>query len=328
MIETKLIWFRNNLITNTLYMKKHLSVLVFISIFLVSNAQQDYQITHYMFDNVSFNPGYAGMNNNICGTILGRQQWAGFEGSPTTGILNVHAPVEMVRGGIGLTYVNDQLGFEKNNIARLNYSYHLGIGAGQLGIGASLGILQKSIEATWQTPSGNPWQQDQSISAEQMSGVVPDFNLGVFYKTNELYLGISTTHIGGLQMNNLNVQNVHHYWITAGYNYDIMPDIKLRPSLLIKSDASSTIMDINVNALYQNKFWGGITWRVGDELAPMLGYQHSLGDGSSLRIGYAYGVTTSEIATYSSGSHDIMLNYCFSLAKPPTIEKSKNPRFL
>ena len=328
MIESKLIWFRNNLITNTLYMKKHLSVLVFISVFLVSNAQQDYQITHYMFDNVSFNPGYAGMNNNICGTILGRQQWAGFEGSPTTGILNVHAPVEMVRGGIGLTYVNDQLGFEKNNIARLNYSYHLSIGAGQLGIGASLGILQKSIEATWQTPSGNPWQQDQSISAEQMSGVVPDFNLGVFYKTNELYLGISTTHIGGLQMNNLNVQNVHHYWITAGYNYDIMPDIKLRPSLLIKSDASSTIMDINVNALYQNKFWGGITWRVGDELAPMLGYQHSLGDGSSLRIGYAYGVTTSEIATYSSGSHDIMLNYCFSLAKPPSIEKSKNPRFL
>ena len=34
------------------------------------------------------------MNNNICGTILGRQQWAGFTGSPTTGILNVHAPVE------------------------------------------------------------------------------------------------------------------------------------------------------------------------------------------------------------------------------------------
>ena len=125
-----------------------------------------------------------------------------------------------------------------------------------------MGILQKSIEAT-QTPSGNPWQQDQSITAEQMSGVVPDFNLGVFYKTNELYLGISTTHIGGLQMSNLNVQNVHH-WITAGYNYDITPDIKLRPSLLIKSDASSTIMDINVNALYQNKFWGGMTWRVGD----------------------------------------------------------------
>ena len=106
---------------------------VLISASLVSNAQQDYQITHYMFDNISFNPGYAGMNNNICGTMLGRQQWVGFAGSPQTGILNVHAPVEMVRGGVGFTYVNDQLGFEKNNIARLNYSYHLGIGTGHAG---------------------------------------------------------------------------------------------------------------------------------------------------------------------------------------------------
>ena len=79
----------------------------------------------------------------------------------------------------------------------------------------------------------------------------------------------------------------------------------MRPSLLIKSDASSTIMDVNVNALFQNKFWGGITWRVGDEIAPMLVIS-TLGDGSSLRIGYAYGYTTSEIGSYSSGSHDIM----------------------
>jgi hypothetical protein len=60
----------------------------------------------------------------------------------------------------------------------------------------------------------------------------------------------------------------------------------------------------------------------------MLGYQHSLADGSSLRIGYAYGITTSIIGNYSNGSHDIMLNYCFNLSKPPVIEKSKNPRFL
>jgi len=292
------------------------------------NAQQDYQITHYMFDNLSFNPGYAGMNNNICATMIGRQQWSGFQGSPTTALINIHSPVEMVRGGLGITYVSDQLGFEKNNIARLNYSYHLGVGAGQLGIGASVGILQKSIEADWRTPSGNPWASDPSILSDNMSGTVPDINLGVFYKTNELYLGISTTHVGGFKMEKLNVENVHHYWITAGYNYNVNPDIKLRPSLLIKSDASSTIMDINVNALYKNMLWGGLTYRIGDEIAPMLGYQHSFTDGSSLRVGYAYGITTSVIGDYSNGSHDIMLNYCFNLAKPPSIEKSKNPRFL
>ena len=127
----------------------------------------------------------------------------------------------MVRGGIGFTYVNDQLGFEKNNIARLNYSYHLGIGAGQLGIGASVGIFRKVLTLNGKRQVETLGNQDPSINGDQMSGVLPDFNLGVFYKTNELYLGISTTHLGGLKMNNLNVENVHHYWITAGYNYDI-----------------------------------------------------------------------------------------------------------
>ena len=126
-------------------------------------SQQDYQITHYMFDNLSFNPGYAGMNRNINATMIARQQWSGFSGSPTTALINIHAPVGFVRGGLGLTYVSDQLGFEKNSIARLNYSYHLNIGSGQLGIGASLGFIQKTIDAEWRTPSGNNWELDNSI---------------------------------------------------------------------------------------------------------------------------------------------------------------------
>jgi len=309
-------------------MKKPLLLILILLLFGGIRAQQDYQITHYMFDNLSFNPGYAGLNENICATIIGRQQWAGFDGSPTTALINIHSPVDMLKGGLGLTYVSDQLGFEQNNIARLNYSYHLGVGTGKLGIGLSIGVLQKSFDANWITPDGNDWSSDPHIPEPSSNGIVPDINLGLFYKTSDLYLGISTTHLGGFKMDNLNVQNVHHYWITAGYSYDINPNIKLRPSLLIKSDASSTIMDINANALFNDLLWAGLTFRVGDAIAPMLGYQHSFSDGSSLRVGYAYGITTSILGSYSNGSHDIMLNYCFSLEKPPVLEKSKNPRFL
>ena len=108
-------------------MKKY--ILYFIAFTFCGNsiAQQDYQITHYMFDNLSFNPGSAGMNSDICVTMIGRQQWSGFTGSPQTALINVQSPVEILRGGLGLTYISDQLGFEKNNIARLSYSYHLGL---------------------------------------------------------------------------------------------------------------------------------------------------------------------------------------------------------
>lgn len=307
-----------------------ISLSFFIGAFNLS-AQQDYQFTHYMFDNLSFNPGYAGLSQSICATVLFRQQWAGFDGSPTTALINVHAPIETLRGGIGFSYLNDQLGFEKNNIARLSYSYHMSVGVGELGIGLSAGIIQKSFDATWITPDqGTSFQpaDDNSIPINNASGVVPDFNLGVFYRTNQLFLGVSTTHLGGFEMDDLNVKNVHHYWITGGYNYDINPDWRLRPSLLIKSDAASTIMDLNVNVLYKSMIWAGATYRLGDALAPMMGYQHSFEDGATLRIGYSYGITTSDLGNYNNGSHDIMLNYCFTLDKPPVLQKSKNPRFL
>ncbi len=312
-------------------MKKLLIALAFVLGLQNVNSQQDYQFTHYMFDNLSFNPGYAGLTQSICGTMIFRQQWSGFNGSPTTGLVNVHAPVQLLRGGIGLTYLNDQLGFEKNNIARLSYSYHQAIGVGTLGIGVSAGIVQKSLNATWITPdqgAGYIDGTDPGIALSNASDMVPDFNFGLFYRTNQLFMGISATHLGGLEMDDLNVKNVHHYWITAGYNYDIDPSWKLRPSVLIKSDAASTILDLNVNVLYKDMIWAGATYRLGDAIAPMLGYQHKFDNSATLRIGYSYGITTSQLGNYNNGTHDIMLNYCFNLEKPPILQKSKNPRFL
>jgi len=312
-------------------MKKLLIALAFVLGLQNVNSQQDYQFTHYMFDNLSFNPGYAGLTQSICGTMIFRQQWSGFNGSPTTGLVNVHAPVQLLRGGIGLTYLNDQLGFEKNNIARLSYSYHQAIGVGTLGIGVSAGIVQKSLNATWITPdqgAGYIDGTDPGIALSNASDMVPDFNFGLFYRTNQLFMGISATHLGGLEMDDLNVKNVHHYWITAGYNYDIDQTWKLRPSVLIKSDAASTILDLNVNVLYKDMIWAGATYRLGDAIAPMLGYQHKFTNSATLRIGYSYGITTSQLGNYNNGTHDIMLNYCFNLEKPPILQKSKNPRFL
>jgi len=309
-------------------MKKVLLGLVLLTFGYSANAQQDYQFTHYMYDKLSFNPGYAGLNKSICGTIIFREQWSGFSGNPTTALINVHAPVKMLRGGLGFTYVSDKLGFESNNLARLSYSYHMGLGVGDLGIGLSAGILQKSIQANWVTPDGTPAIDDASIAVSGQSGLVPDINLGVFYMQNQLYMGISATHLYAPDLADLNISNAKHFWITAGYDYDLNPDFKLRPSILAKSDAASTQLDVNINVLYKSMIWGGVSYRVSDAIAPMIGYQNDNVGGGTLRIGYAYDVTTSQLKGYSNGSHDIMVNYCFNLDKPKPLQKSKNPRFL
>lgn len=309
-------------------MKRVLFGLFLLTLAFTAKAQQDYQFTHYMYDKLSFNPGYAGLNKSICGTIIFREQWSGFDGNPTTALVNVHAPVKMLRGGLGFTYVSDKLGFESNNLARLSYSYHMGLGVGDLGIGISAGILQKSIQANWITPDGTPAIDDASIAVSGANGLVPDINLGVFYQQNQLYMGISATHLYAPDLTELNISNAKHFWITAGYEYGLGPDLKLRPSILAKSDAASTQLDVNINVLYKDMIWGGVSYRVSDAIAPMVGYQNNDVGGGTLRIGYAYDVTTSQIKGYSNGSHDIMVNYCFNLEKPKPLQKSKNPRFL
>ena len=61
---------------------------------------------------------------------------------------------------------------------------------------------------------------------------------------------------------------------------------------------------------YNKKVWGGVSYRAGDALIGIVGFE--LYNGFSL--GYAYDFTLSDIRKNSSGSHEFMVNYCFDLS--------------
>ena len=313
-------------------MKRILLTSAVLVLFTVaSKAQQYYQVTHFMFDKVSINPASAGINDRLCASGIFRNQWTGFGGEPKTGIFNVHAPVEILRGGLGFTYYNDQLGFEQNNIARLSYSYHYNIFGGKIGVGVSAGIVSKSFDANWVTPDTEA-TDDQFIPANNAGDMTPDFNFGIYYQGNDFYVGLSSTHLAEGELEEVYYQTKRHYWLMAGYEYKglMNGDLDLKPALLVKSDVVSTQLDINLIAEYRNMIWGGLTYRLADAIAPMVGYVHHLNNDSEgvLKIGYSYGVTTSAINQFSSGTHEIALNYCMKILKPEIVTKSKNPRFL
>ena len=108
-----------------------------------SFAQQDPQFTQYMFDRLSINPAVAGTSGQLCGTLLLRQQWTGFDGAPKTALLNVQAPITRISSGIGLSVYLDQLGQQKSTMARFSYSFHRKVGPGKLGIGLMAGMIDR-----------------------------------------------------------------------------------------------------------------------------------------------------------------------------------------
>ena len=296
----------------------------------LSFAQQDPQYTQYMFDRLSTNSGVAGTSGNICVGALLRQQWSGFDGAPKTGLINVQGPIAKINSGVGLSVYFDKLGQQKGTIARLHYAYHFkpGGGTGTLGVGVYAGLSSRSLGNQW--VAVDPVTDDDAIPDNGTSASGFDMGAGIYYQNQKLWAGLSSTQLPETELTSVSIKNKRHYYLQGGYKHDLNPDLSLLPSLLIKSDGTSTQFDISALAMYKQMVWLGVSYRTEDAVAPIIGYQMATGKDKKnmFKIGYSYDVTTSELKNYSSGSHEIMLNYCFRIVKPPVIEIYGHPRFL
>lgn len=317
-------------------MKKYYLILVLVLPFL-GLAQQDVQFSQYMFNRIYYNPGVAGSGGAICINGLHRSQWVGFDGAPITQNVNVNVPIKMIGGGIGLSIVNDQIGFFNNISARLMYGYQLQLSNGTLGIGAGATFLNNQINGAEWVPAdyASPgYIGDPTIPGTQETGFQVDAVFGVYYESQNIWGGLSTTRViesstevgSSFTGANTLIRNARHYYLMGGYNWAIpASNWDLRPSTLVKLSAGSTTFDVNVMGVYNNKFWGGVTYRLQDAVVAIIGWQAT----PDLRLGYSYDVATSALSANGGGSHEIMANYCFKIEIPPRPPGSyKNPRFL
>ena len=323
-------------------MKKIFTTLTvaFAAITSVSFAQQDPQFTQFMHSKLIYNPGYAGTSEAICANVLYRQQWVNFPGAPRTGLISFDMPIGQLPIAIGLNVMSDQIGFDKTLFARLALAYNRHIGAGVLGVGIDGGILQKQFNGNWITPDGNT-VADASIPAytagtgtnvvttSGLNKLSYDFGFGAYYSiANKMYVGISSTHLAAQDIKssgNVKFSLARHYYIVGGYTFNLGDGGKhgINPNIKVKTDAASTQLDVNLTYIYNQKFWVGLSYRMQDAIAPMVGYKWK-----GMKIGYSYDLTMSKIKGYSAGTHEIMLGYCFNVKKPKKVSSYQNARFL
>ncbi len=295
-------------------------------------SQQDPLSSHYMFNTLTYNPGVAGTSGMICATALNRQQWVGFKGAPATTVFNISAPIApfKVKSGVGLLVESDNIGFDKDINLSASYSYLMELGTGKLGIGLSLGMINKILSPHWSIPTGDshtPESGDPLIPVNKESYVAFDAGLGVFYKTDKYYGGFSITHLNQpkIKFSKGTPYISRHFYLTAGYVLQMSnPSLELLPSIFAFSDGKVAQFTITSLIRYNKKVWGGVSYRVGDALIGMVGFELFNG----IRLGYAYDFTLSDVRKSSSGSHEFMVNYCFDLNMGKSPMKYKSIRFL
>ena len=319
----------------------------FLPLFLIFNlsflmegiAQQDPQFSQNMFIKLPINPGYAGTNGAICATAVYRTQWVGFPGAPRTFLFAIDAPVPKLHGGAGLTIMNDQLGNFGFMHVRGAYSFHKPIGqTGLLGIGLELGMLRGNVKYNWLAPDGTTGVLDPSIPNAAVGETTYDVGFGAYYRTEQLFVGLSAAHLPGnaeqLQAKEFNYQAARHYYVMAGYDFFLLSTLKLRPSVHIKSDAAVTTFDGNINLLWKDMVWAGVSYRLQDAIVPLFGFAWSPNNKSTLKIGYSYDLGTSGLKgkaapkPYHNNTHEILVNYCIKFAPKPKTQSHINPRFL
>jgi len=295
-------------------------------------SQQDPLSSNYMFNTMTYNPGVAGTSGMICATALNRQQWIGFKGAPSTTVFSITAPVSpfRVKSGIGLVIESDNIGFDKDINLSAAYSYLMDLGQGKLGIGLNLGMLNKTLTPNWQIPLGDahtPPSGDPLIPENKESFVAFDAGIGLYFKAEKYYAAISVTHINQpkIKFTKGLPYISRHYYLTAGYTLQSPnPSLELIPSVFAFSDGKVAQFTVTSLVRYNKKVWGGVSYRAGDALIGIVGFELYNG----LRLGYAYDFTISDIRKNSSGSHEFMVNYCFDLSLGKSPMKYKSIRFL
>lgn len=306
----------------------------------LSYGQQDVQFTQFMNNRIFYNPAVAGTGGAICASAFHRSQWVGFDGAPTTQNINANIPIRSIGGGVGVNITNDQIGYFSNTSAELMYAYQIRLMEGTLGIGAGVSFLNRSLDnAQWipadRDPSGGgPGSLDGALPANDASGLLVDATFGVYYDSQTYWGGISTTRVieNATAVDNFSgggtaFRNSRHYYLMGGYNWFIPgSNWEIQPSALVKvGEGLTSTFDVNLTGVYNNKLWGGVTYRLQDAIGAMIGYQFT----PAFRGGYSYDIATSNLSGQGGGSHEVFLQYCFKIEIPPRTKGSyKNPRFL
>ncbi|MGY8988223.1 MAG: PorP/SprF family type IX secretion system membrane protein [Flavobacteriales bacterium] len=296
-------------------------ILGVLSVITVS-AQQAPQFSQNMFNKLANNPGFAGSRGNISTSVLHRSQWMGLEGAPSTQNFSIDAELPFLLGGVGLNIVKDNIGPFSNLGLQASYAYRTELGVGQIGMGMSVGMYQSGLDGGFlkAATAGDP-----VIPTGDVRGSKLDIGAGVYYNTQDVYIGLSSSHMtepvvewsDGSQFS-----LERHYFLIAGYYYELNPVLSLNPSIYLKSDGATSQLDINTNLIYNNKMWGGVSYREGDGLIILAGMNIN----EDLRLGLCYDVAMLNLNL--GNSLEVMLGYSFKINYDKPVSKYKNPRFL
>jgi type IX secretion system PorP/SprF family membrane protein len=311
-------------------MKKIIAILTMILVLSEMKAQQDPQFTHYMYNTISVNPGYAGSRGNLTIGGLYRNQWIGLAGAPTTQTVYLHSPIFNENNGAGLSIVNDRIGPINQTFAYADYAYHIRLAAKvKLALGLKAGFNFFQPNGIKDLTTTDPKSANTIADATVQNVIAPNFGTGAYLYGERFYVGVSVPRFIKSKLPTYKVgptgvvkeiTETRHIFTILGFVLPLNETIKLKPTFLSKITQNSPMsIDATAEFLFNDKFSLGAGYRHTDALCALVGFNFS----PQLKAGISYDYNLSKLNRYNSGSIEAMLQY--DLFRK--VDKVKSPRY-
>ena len=326
-------------------MNKTLRILsAFVLCSFGASAQQDIALTHFIYNKFAINPGATGIEEGLCGNLIYRNQWDKVNGAPNSVVFNAEVNMESFgkwTGGFGLNFTHDAIGFNRQNNVMLNYSHHIQLGNGRLGVGLGVGMVNFGMSPTWVGPQT---QIDPTFPGAS-TAITFDLNIVIYYRAQDRYAGVSSRHLHASALNltssvppltggtgTVPYDLARHYYVMGGYTFRALGPGDLDIQGNLQTDLLKYSGNLNARYIYQGFLYGGLGFRNSESISVLLGYRpinKTLANGKGrvfMWVGYSYDISIGRVSSISNGTHEIALKFCYIPIIP--ITKAHHPKWL
>jgi type IX secretion system PorP/SprF family membrane protein len=306
-------------------LKRPVIILILLLFGSLGFGQQLPLFSQYLYNKYLINPAVAGSDGYTSVSMTAREQWVGYSGAPRTFALSwqtrilkksfilkqtrvkraVYRPKSDGKVGLGGYIFNDKNGLIQRTGFQLSYAYHTWLQQStQLSFGlAATGYYYKIDETKIDFEDPNePWMNN-----DLRRGVfVPDLSFGVYLLNARYCFGFSgeqltksAAKVGSAAYNNFAMDR--QFYLFGSYDFDGGSNTIIQPSFLVKmSDQYKPQIDIGATYIYNQGFWGGLSYRTSGAIIANVGVKYQ-----NMYFGYAFDYTLSEIQRITFGTHEI-----------------------
>ena len=301
-------------------LSKH--IIILLGVFTINSsvfvAQQIPVYSQFFMNKYTQNPAFAGVDHLYSVTSNHRYQWVGLQDYPRTYTLSINGPTNDLKNGMGAFLYTDNVGPTRRTGFQASYAYHTKINE-QINVSLSLsaGLIEWKIDGhqlTFTEPN------DPATTGTVMKSIMPDAKFGFLFYGDKWHAGGAAPNLLQNKIKFGDINNPDpgnkledHYFIHGGYDFILPYDLVADPYILLRYVSNVPMqLEVGSKVTWKESAWAGFSYRSGDAFSMLFGYTYK----NYISFGYSYDFTTSNLRTYSGGSHELLFRILFQRQKP------------